>query len=181
MKYIGYLLITAGFLVGALASVLDEVLVRWSLYAVALAAGVAGIIIVRVMARMHARSEGRLATGMQDIDRSLRSIARKASELNAAKMEMHPYDVRQRIDELFPDDIDTFVEARESIAHVYGLQAYAEVMNYFTAGERYLNRVWSASADGYVDEVNEYLERAELQFAGALEQLRLLEEEGATS
>jgi hypothetical protein len=181
MKYVGYLLITAGFLVGALASVLDEELVRWSLYGGALTAGVVGIVIVRVLARMHARSEGTLATSMQDIDRSLKSIARNATELNAAKEGMHPYDVRQRIDEVFPDDINTFVDARESIAHVYGLQAYAEVMNYFTAGERYLNRVWSASADGYVDEVNEYLERAQVQFAGALEQLRILEEQGATA
>jgi hypothetical protein len=47
-------------------------------------------------------------------------------------------------------------------------------MNCLTAGERYLNRVWSASADGYVDEVNEYLERVQVQFEGAPEQLRQL-------
>jgi hypothetical protein len=178
MRYIGYLLITAGFLLGALASVLDEELVRWGLYGGALAAGIMGVVMVRTTARMQARAEGTLARGMQDIDASLRGIVRHIERLNADKAGMHPYDVRQRIDELFPDDINAFVEARQSIAHVYGLQAYAEVMNYFTAGERYLNRVWSASADGYVDEVNEYLERSQVQFAGALEQLRLLEAGG---
>ncbi len=66
--------------------------------------------------------------------------------------------VQHRIDELFPGDLNTFVEARETIPHVYGLQAYADVMSHFAAGERYLNRVWSASADGYVDEVRTYLE-----------------------
>jgi len=177
MKKLGYLLITAGFLAGALVSVLDEELVQWTLYSVALAVGVAGIIIVRTVTHRQAREGGKLARGMEDIDASLDRIVVNIRQLNAEKADMHPYDVRMRIDELFPDDINMFVEARESIGHVYGLQAYAEVMNYFTAGERYLNRVWSASADGYVDEIDAYLERSQIQFAGALEQVRLLEGE----
>ena len=35
----------------------------------------------------------------------------------------------------------------------FGMTAYAEVMSRFAAGERLLNRAWSASADGYLDEV----------------------------
>ena len=65
--------------------------------------------------------------------------------------------------------LDAFVESRQSIAHSYGLQAYAEVMNEFAAGERYLNRVWSASTDGYIDEAHTYLEKARRQFGLALE------------
>ena len=33
-------------------------------------------------------------------------------------------------------------------------------MSAFVAGEQYPNRVWSASADGYVHEVKEYIGRA---------------------
>ena len=179
MKNLGYLLITAGFLTGALVSVLDEELVRWTLYAVALAVGVAGIVIVRTVTHQQAHEGGRLARGMEDIDASLDRIVANIRQLNAQKADLHPYDVRMRIDELFPDDINTFVEARESIGHVHGLHAYAEVMNHFAAGERYLNRVWSASADGYVDEIDEYLERSQVQFAGAQEQVRLLEGKGS--
>ncbi len=175
MKNLGYLLIIAGFLMGALVSVLDENLVGWTLYAVALAVGVTGIVIVRTVTHRQAREGGRLARGMEDIDASLDRIVANIRQLNAQKADLHPYDVRTRIDELFPDDINTFVEARASIGHVHGLQAYAEVMNYFSAGERYLNRVWSASADGYVDEIDEYLGRSQVQFAGAQEQVRLLE------
>jgi hypothetical protein len=40
-------------------------------------------------------------------------------------------------------------------------------MSNFAAGERYINRVWSASTDGYVDEVRMYLERAREQFREA--------------
>jgi len=67
-----------------------------------------------------------------------------------------------------------FVDARESIAHRYGLAAYGDVMTRFAAGERYLNRVWSASADGYIDEVNEYLEKAKDQFTDSLDLIRRL-------
>jgi len=51
--------------------------------------------------------------------------------------------------------------------HVFGLQSYADVMGAFAAGERYINRVWSASTDGYVDEVYNYLDRATRQFREA--------------
>ncbi len=64
------------------------------------------------------------------------------------------------------------MDARESIAHRYGLAAYGEVMSSFAAGERYLNRVWSASADGYIDEVNTYLDKAQAQFVESLEKIR---------
>jgi hypothetical protein len=87
---------------------------------------------------------------------------------------MDPYDVRFWLDTAFADDLARFVDARESIAHVHGLQAYADVMNAFAAGERYLNRVWSASADGYVDEVTAYVQKASEQFDGALAEVRAL-------
>jgi hypothetical protein len=38
-----------------------------------------------------------------------------------------------------------------------------------------LNRVWSSSADGYVDEANVYMQKAEEQFSEAFEQLKKLE------
>jgi hypothetical protein len=96
------------------------------------------------------------------------------TKLDAEKEQIDTYDMRHRIDDSLPMDLETFVEARESIAHVHGLQAYADVMSSFAAGERYLNRVWSASADGYVDEVNEYIGRAREQFEESLGILRRL-------
>lgn len=44
-------------------------------------------------------------------------------------------------------------------------------MTHYAGGERYLNRVWSASADGYVNEVKDYLERSLEQFQIAKEKL----------
>ena len=100
----------------------------------------------------------------------------KLTRLDGEKKDLHPFDVHPRIDALFPQELNTFVEARKSIAHVYGLQAYAAVMNEFAAGERYLNRVWSASVDCYIDDVQEYLGRAREQFVRAREVLRSVEQ-----
>jgi Na+/melibiose symporter-like transporter len=171
MKKLGYVIITIGFLAGALVAVLDESRVQWSYFSVALILGVVGIILVHFHEKKDSRSEKRLATNLQDIKTSLIHITENMSLLNAEKQSIDAYDIRHRIDELFSEDLTTFVEARESLAHVYGLNVYANVMSHFASGERYLNRVWSASADGYVDEITAYLSKAQVQFAEALDKI----------
>jgi hypothetical protein len=171
MRRLGFILVTLGFLGGALASVLHEETVRWGWFAAAALVGFAGVVLVRISRKIETRDVGRLTSNMQAIEQSLRRIAENMTRLNADKHAIDPYDVRHRIEDLFADDLTTFIEARESIAHSFGLAAYADVMNCFTAGERYLNRVWSASADGYVDEINDYLDRAKEQFAASLDKL----------
>lgn len=171
MKGLGFLLVAVGFLGGALISVLNETTVRWPWFAAAVAVGAVGLVFIRMSRRQHVRSTERIVFNMQAIEESLRRIAENMTRLNADKHAIDPYDVRHRIEELFADDLNTFVEARESIAHSYGLTAYADVMTCFAAGERYLNRVWCASADGYIDEINDYLDRAREQFAASLDKV----------
>ena len=78
--------------------------------------------------------------------------------------------MRFEIDKLFRDDLLNFAEARESMKHLFGLQHYADIMSSFAAGERYINRVWSASTDGYIDEVMMYVEKSYDQFQHAKEE-----------
>jgi len=165
---------TIGFLGGALASVTDEEKVQWGYYACAVALGVAGVVVVRTSERQVSTSEGKLAANMQVVEGALGGIVENMAKLGDEKEQTNTYDVRHRIDELFLDDLTRFVDARESIAHVYGLNAYGEVMSSFAAGERYLNRVWSASADGYIDEVSAYIDKAREQFVESLEKVRQL-------
>ena len=174
MNKLGYLMITVGFLAGALTAVVDEDVVRWGYFAGSLAVGVVGIVLVRAAHARHSLAEEKLTLNMQVIEASLAQIVEKISRLNAQKQSVDIYDMRHRIDELFPGDLTSFVQARHSIAQVHGLQAYADVMSCFAAGERYLNRVWSASADGYVDEVNTYLDKAQSQFVESLQKVKNL-------
>ncbi|MFQ6035242.1 MAG: hypothetical protein ACE5NM_05270 [Sedimentisphaerales bacterium] len=180
MRLLGYLMITVGFLAGALAAVVDLESVRWGYFVSSIAVAAFGIVLVRIGRAQLGRAEGKLAANMQIIEASLSRIVENIGKLNAQKESINAYDMRGRIDELFAEDLAAFVQARESISQVYGLNAYADVMSYFAAGERYLNRVWSASADGYVDEVNTYLEKAQEQFVASLERIRHLKESTAT-
>ncbi|MCK5430921.1 MAG: hypothetical protein KAI94_15690 [Anaerolineales bacterium] len=174
MKKSGYLLITIGFLAGALVAVLDESKILWFYFSGALVFGIIGIIVVHLHERKSGRCEKRLATYLQDVKNSLSSIVENINQLNAEKQSINVYDMRQRIDDLFTEDLATFVEARESLSHIHGLQVYADVMSHFASAERYLNRAWSASADGYIDEVSIYLDRAQVQFVDALNKVRHL-------
>ncbi len=174
MKKLGYLMITLGFLAGALTAVVDKEQIRWDHFALAFILGAIGVALVRISDRRESRHEGKLASNMQSVETSLGRIVKNMTDLNAEKASINTYDVRHRIDELFTDDLNTFVEARESIAHTHSLNAYADVMSSFAAGERYLNRVWSASVDGYIDEVNAYLDKAREQFVDTHDKVRRL-------
>ncbi len=174
MKKLGYIIITVAFLAGALVAVLDELKVQWGYFCGALFLGVVGIIFVRLYELKSSRSDKRVATNLQDIKNSLVRIVKNITNLNDRKQSINTYDMRHRIDELFSEDLNTFIEARESLAHAHGLQVYANVMSHFVSGGRYLNSIWSASADGYIDEVSTYLEKAKLQFSEALSKLRHL-------
>ncbi|MHC4640152.1 MAG: hypothetical protein ACYS32_00805 [Planctomycetota bacterium] len=176
MKKLGYIIITIAFLTGALVAVLDELNVQWSYFSGAIILGVVGIIFVRLHELKSSRSDKRVSMNLQDIKTSLIRIVENIIHLNAQKQSINAYDMRHRIDELFSEDLTTFIEARESLAHAYGLQVYANVMSHFASGERYLNRVWSASADGYIDEITAYLDKAEVQFAEALDNIRQLKD-----
>ena len=174
LKTIGLLMVCGGFLLGALAAVQHKELVQWTSYLSALAVGIAGIALMRTLDRQHKRSAQALVTHMDAARDSLRRIVDQIEDLNREKSRIDTYAIRHHIDRVFHDDINTFVDARESIAHQYGLQAYADIMSSFATAERYLNRVWSASADGYIDEVHDYLARAQDQFTDSLDRLRRL-------
>ena len=167
-------MVTAGFIAAALAAVVDESAVRWLWYIPALGLGAAGVVFIRIDEARHSKTEHHVASRIETVESSLEKITSNINKLNAEKHSINTYDMRHRIDALFVDDLDKFVDARESITHRYGLAAYGEVMSSFAAGERYLNRVWSASADGYIDEVNAYLEKARNQFSESLEKIRQL-------
>jgi hypothetical protein len=103
---------------------------------------------------------------------SLGDVVKSLSALDSVKESIDVYELPGRIDRDLREDISSFVDARQSIAHVCGTQAYADVMSPFAAGERYLNRVWSCAADGYIDEAHAYIGRSREQFAEALERLQ---------
>jgi len=159
MKKIAYLLLVAGFLFGAYTTALDVKSVDWNLFAIAAFASILGVIIAKRQDRADARSDSVLQTNRNELNESISNIVRDLSEMTDGATARGDQ-LRDWIDDKLRPDLRRFVDARESMVHLFGLQTYADIMSNFAAGERYINRVWSASADGYDGEAEQYLGRA---------------------
>jgi membrane protein implicated in regulation of membrane protease activity len=178
MKGLGYLLLCAGFLAGAYATALDVRQVWWQLFAVAVLAAVAGLVILKRQASTASRSSSVLEVNRSELLDSINNVVNDLRE-TSGEMSLKGDKLRDWIDAKLRNDLRRFADARESMVHLFGLQAYADIMSSFAAGERYINRVWSASADGYDVEAAKYLDKAAQQFAGTQKQLSAISSQTA--
>jgi len=170
MKNIGFLLLVAGFLAGAYATALDVDNVNWTLFVVATIAAILGLVMIKREASAHALSDVVLETNRGELRESIENVVRDLGEISSDTA-TRGAELRDAIDLRLRNDLRRFADARSSMVHLFGLQTYADIMSSFAAGERYINRVWSASADGYDEEAETYLKKAATQFADAREQL----------
>ncbi len=181
IKILSLLVIMASFLAGAFVSVLDPTRVNWVWFVPVLAVGVAALFVYRKAHHVEAKSSHRLSGNLQILQTSLENILSNLETINSDAHRLPVYEARFEIDALLREDLNNFANARESMKHIFGMQQYADVMSAFAAGERYINRVWSASTDGYVDEVRRYIERATQQFREARALFaRLQQQHGST-
>ena len=171
MKNLGYFLLAGGFLAGAFATALDVQNVNWTMFAIAAGAAIVGLIVFRRQESAHARSDEVLETNRGELRESIDNIVRDLGEITGDAATTGAA-LRESIDLKLRTDLRRFADARESMVHLFGLQTYADIMSSFAAGERYINRVWSASADGYDNEAATYLVKAAEQFVEAREQLQ---------
>lgn len=172
MKRVGYLLIISGFLAAAYSTALDVVNTNWVLFLPAAIGAGLGVLLVKRATRGEAKSEGVLSANKAELTDSLQNIVMNIEQMQEAGDATSTAQLRDEIDFRLRDDLRRFADARESLIHLFGLQTYANLMSNFAAGERYINRVWSASADGYDAEARNYLLRAGDQFRDAQQQLR---------
>ena len=170
MKNLGYLMVAFGFLGGAFASSLDVQNVNWTIFVTMSVVAIMGLVIYKIQLGALARSETVLETNRVELRESISNIVADLNDLNSGELTRGAV-LRDRIDLKLREDLRRFAEARQSMVHLFGLQTYADIMSNFAAGERYINRVWSASADGYDEEADAYLKRAAGQFDEAKQQL----------
>ena len=174
MKNLGYILVSVGFVWASLVSVTDVLEVDWIWFISTMLICVAGIFLIRNSEKSQTKNTETISTNMKSIAENLDHIVANVKKIRSEINPENPQEIHLKIDELLPDYLEKFVDARKTIGHVYGLSAYADVMNFFATGERYLNRVWSASTDGYIDEITLYMEKCEEQFNNAKEALAQL-------
>jgi len=171
MKNIGFILLAAGFLGGAYATALDVQNVNWQFFGISAVLAIVGLATYKRQASAHARSDSVLELNRGELRDSISNIVADLDELTNGET-LRGDALRDRIDLHLREDLRRFADARESMVHLFGLQTYADIMSSFAAGERYINRVWSASADGYDEEAETYLGKAVKQFVEAQLQLQ---------
>ncbi len=172
MKIIAYLIVAASFLGGAFLASLDQTHIDWVTFIPVILAGIIGVVLIKRMEATEAKSSDKLHNNRRVMGESLDNIVKSLEALNGRKDSVPTYDMRFEIDKLFREDLNNFADARDSMKHIFGLQSFADIMSSFAAGERYINRVWSASTDGYVDEVLMYVEKSLAQFQHAREEFK---------
>jgi hypothetical protein len=161
MRNFGHALMWLGFLTAAFLTTRELDRIDWPLYSVAAVVGVAGVVLLRRTAFQAAAQTETVRTNIVALESALKRLVRNLEAMNANRDSILVYDVHGKIDAELLEDLAEFADARESMIHGIGLQGYANVMDHFARSERAINRAWSASADGYVDEVWTYLEMAE--------------------
>ncbi len=171
MKQLGFILLALGVLAASFCTSLDPHTLPWGWYALALVVAISGVVLNKRAHHAEQKDDAVVADNLSLLQRSLEAVVTNLKAMVAARDTIPAYDFRLQIDAKFRTDLNNFAEARHAISHRFGLQHYAEVMSPFAAGERYLNRIWTASADGYIDEIQLYLDRALEQFEDAQRQL----------
>lgn len=172
MRRLGLILMWGGFLITAFASMRESDRVGWPLYFALAMIGIAGVVILRRTDGAAAREVNTVRKNLGTLESSLAQALAGVRAVHQAKQEIDVYDLPARIDAEIAPSMSDFAEARESMIHGLGLAEYAEVMDHFARGERFLNRAWSASADGYVDEVWKSIQTAEAELEIADRRLR---------
>ncbi len=165
IRFLGIVLLWLGFLSGALAAVQQPdptekipqaqkwKIVNWWWYGSSFLVGAVGVGLIWSTRKPSAKQA---ASFDQQIDTQRRAIASLVDAVSGLRKEIDklaPSEIRDAIDAKCSAPLADFAEAREAITHRYGLKSFASVMTDFALAERYVNRAWSAAADGYLEEV----------------------------
>ncbi|HBE70062.1 MAG TPA: hypothetical protein DDW52_18095 [Planctomycetaceae bacterium] len=178
MAIFGQILLWIGFLGGSLACVSrlenkDDKwsTIPWGIYAAGAAVGIVGVVLIRIDKSQKSQASADSESDFETVRDSLQIVAQRIVELDEKLDEMTCEDVLEYIDEQCVPPCADFADGRHVLVNRFGTSVFAAVMTEFASGERYMNRAWSASADGYVDEVEKSVRYARTFFDAAVAEL----------
>lgn len=182
MAIAGQVLLWLGFLGGSFAAVRnlenDEApwqSIPWVMYGGSALVGVVGVVCLRKDKADQRSKSAASETGIDSVRELLSQSAGKVAELRSNLSNMTCEEVLEYIDEQCGPLLAEFADGRMVISNRFGSATFAAVMTEFASGERYLNRAWSAAADGYVDEVEASVKNADIFMAAAVQELSAAE------
>lgn len=169
-----FVLITAGTLAASIAvartdTSVDGWMATWQIGTTWAIIGLALIVVgIFVQRAGKAASGDEARTGLAALDAALQRLATDTDALGAEIGSLELPALHARVDDILSGPATEFAEGRQAIADLFGVGAYAAVLGPFSQGERYLNRAWSASADGYREEAETFARKAGPLFREAL-------------
>ena len=127
-------------------------------FAAGLALAVVGVVLWRVsahraaMAGHVAAEKGEPEAPGRDPEVLLREVVKPLHVLQAEIDKLGADKITERIDSLLEGYVLPFAEVRRGMIDRFGMTDGAEILVTVAFGERMMNRVWSAAADGYLTE-----------------------------
>jgi len=157
MKRLGFLLFCLG-IVGAIlcAAKMPAEGQEWSdmlvYFGAAIALGIVGLVLWRRGVSQEAQAAAK-ATGdsanpvtlLSGLPEPLAALSGDIEQLDASQL-------TERVDDLLNRFVLPFAEVRQTLIDRMGMEKGADVLVTVAFGERMLNRVWSAAADGHLPE-----------------------------
>ena len=134
--------------------------VPWLWYGLSAIVGIFGVVILRSTAKSAEQEQGKISADFETVTVSLDKLIKGVNELHVNLDKKSPREIVQFIDDQLAETFSDFAEARNSLIQKFGLQPYAEIMTQFSSAERFINRSWSAAADGYLNEVRDCVDRS---------------------
>lgn len=134
--------------------------------------GAVTLILVAIALKRGAKAEVATSpdgtTPVGEVWLALELLLQESRELAEAAPNLTADALHRAIDPIHSGSLYRIIDGRESVRASLGLAGYAHVFGPLAAGERMLNRAWSAAVDGYLEEARECAERAAPHFAEAL-------------
>lgn len=147
--------------------------VYWPGYLISAVVGICGAFLIRRSTHTEIESDVHRQAGLDQLVATLQSLNLQIDRLVEALPQLAPEETVAWIDTHCSPLCTDFAESRDLMKRAFGLDGFAAVMSDFASGERFLNRVWSAAADGYMEEAWRSLRTSQQFFhAAATEMLR---------
>lgn len=146
-------------------------LIPWLWYGLSAAVCFAGVVLLHSSRRTATQKTDKSAASLNEITEALDRAIGQVAKLAKVSSTSAPSKIVAGIDDEIADDLRVFADGRDSMTTEHGLTVFADVMTPFAAGERAINRAWSAAADGYIDEATDCLNRGHEMLLSAREEL----------
>lgn len=146
--------------------------VYWPGYLMSIAIGISGAILIRSSGRGATDTDLHRQAGLEQMFATLQTLNTQIDRLIEALPQLAPEETVTWIDTHCAPLCADFADNRELMKSAFGLNGFAAVMSDFASGERFLNRVWSAAADGYMEEAWRSLRTSQQFFHAAALQMQ---------